>query len=304
MDVLVGIIFALSSLVLIFSILMQSGKSAGLSGSIGGGAEQIFGKNEARGMEKLFDTAEEFIIIISPFIKLHPRFIDALKRKMENEYFHLVIVFGKNEKDLSKSLSQGDIEFFKKFSNVEIRYESRLHAKYYANENMAILSSMNLYEYSQNNNIEFGILTKTGKLISDPLDVDAYNYFDQVIENSELLFQKEAQFESKMMGLSSKYIGTEIKIDKLSNSDSKAGHKEISQPSKLKPGYCIRSGVPIPFDPKRPLSDGAYKSWSQYSDENYPEKFCHFSGEKSNGETSFSRPILRKNWTDAKKYTK
>ncbi|MEQ8551827.1 MAG: phospholipase D family protein [Cyclobacteriaceae bacterium] len=254
-------------------------------------------------LEKLFNNAKEFIILISPFIKLHSRFIDALKNKIEDEYFHLVIVFGKNEKDLSKSLSPDDFEFFKKFSNVEIRYERRLHAKYYANENMAILSSMNLYEYSQNNNIEFGIMTKTGKLISDPLDGDAYNYFDQVIENSELLFQKEAQFESKMMGLSSKYIGTEIKIDKLStNSDTEASHKEISQPTKLKPGYCIRTGIPIPFDPKKPLSDSAYKIWSQYSDENYPEKFCHYSGEKSNGETSFARPILRKNWDNAKKY--
>lgn len=55
MSLAINIIFALSSLILIFSILMQSGKSAGLSGSIGGGAEQIFGKNEAKGWEKIFD---------------------------------------------------------------------------------------------------------------------------------------------------------------------------------------------------------------------------------------------------------
>lgn len=55
MDVIIKIIFALSSLTLIFSILMQSGKSAGMSGAIGGGAEQIFGKNEAKGWEKVLD---------------------------------------------------------------------------------------------------------------------------------------------------------------------------------------------------------------------------------------------------------
>lgn len=48
------IIQVLSSLVLIVSILLQSGKSAGLSGSIGGGAEQLFGKNKARGYDELF----------------------------------------------------------------------------------------------------------------------------------------------------------------------------------------------------------------------------------------------------------
>lgn len=60
---LIKVIFALSSLVLIFSILMQSGKSAGLSGSIGGGAEQIFGKNEAKGWDKLLDKMTKIAAI-------------------------------------------------------------------------------------------------------------------------------------------------------------------------------------------------------------------------------------------------
>ena len=44
----------------------------------------------------------------------------------------------------------------------------------------------------------------------------------------------------------------------------------------------------------------AYKSWSKYGDAEYPEKFCHFSGEPSNGETTVSKPILKKNWKKAK----
>jgi len=37
--------------VLIVSVLLQSGKSAGLGGAISGGAEQLFGKQKARGMD-------------------------------------------------------------------------------------------------------------------------------------------------------------------------------------------------------------------------------------------------------------
>lgn len=51
----VTVILVISALVLIASILLQSGKSAGLSGSIGGGAEQLMGKSKARGYDKLFD---------------------------------------------------------------------------------------------------------------------------------------------------------------------------------------------------------------------------------------------------------
>lgn len=47
------ILLAISSLVLIASILLQSGKSAGLSGAIGGGAEQLFGKKKSKGYEAI-----------------------------------------------------------------------------------------------------------------------------------------------------------------------------------------------------------------------------------------------------------
>ncbi|SEQ27228.1 preprotein translocase subunit SecG [Piscibacillus halophilus] len=36
---------------LIVVVLLQSGKSAGLSGAISGGAEQLFGKQKARGID-------------------------------------------------------------------------------------------------------------------------------------------------------------------------------------------------------------------------------------------------------------
>lgn len=39
------------SIGLIVMVLLQSGKSAGLSGAISGGAEQLFGKQKARGLD-------------------------------------------------------------------------------------------------------------------------------------------------------------------------------------------------------------------------------------------------------------
>ena len=48
MNTALMIILALASVVLIVSILMQSGNSAGMAGTIGGGAEQLFGKKKAR----------------------------------------------------------------------------------------------------------------------------------------------------------------------------------------------------------------------------------------------------------------
>ncbi|MFD0129416.1 preprotein translocase subunit SecG [Bacillus subtilis] len=39
------------SMALIIVVLLQSSKSAGLSGAISGGAEQLFGKQKARGLD-------------------------------------------------------------------------------------------------------------------------------------------------------------------------------------------------------------------------------------------------------------
>ncbi|UUI05614.1 preprotein translocase subunit SecG [Oceanobacillus jeddahense] len=47
----VNIILVIDVIVMIALVLLQSGKSAGLSGAISGGAEQLFGKQKARGID-------------------------------------------------------------------------------------------------------------------------------------------------------------------------------------------------------------------------------------------------------------
>ncbi|SHF07221.1 preprotein translocase subunit SecG [Seinonella peptonophila] len=47
----VKIALAVVSVLLVLVVLLQSGKSAGLSGAIGGGAEHLVGKAKARGID-------------------------------------------------------------------------------------------------------------------------------------------------------------------------------------------------------------------------------------------------------------
>ena len=51
MHALLLTLLVIVSLALIVVVLLQSGKSAGLSGAISGGAEQLFGKQKARGID-------------------------------------------------------------------------------------------------------------------------------------------------------------------------------------------------------------------------------------------------------------
>lgn len=51
MRVLFHVLLIIVSLGLIATVLLQKGKSAGLSGAITGGAEHLFGKQKARGLD-------------------------------------------------------------------------------------------------------------------------------------------------------------------------------------------------------------------------------------------------------------
>lgn len=51
MLIFMKILLIIASVGLIAIVLLQKGKSAGLSGAISGGAEHLFGKQKARGLE-------------------------------------------------------------------------------------------------------------------------------------------------------------------------------------------------------------------------------------------------------------
>ena len=53
MSLALKIVLLIASIILTISILLQSSNSAGLSGSIGGGAEQLFGKKRSSGYDAI-----------------------------------------------------------------------------------------------------------------------------------------------------------------------------------------------------------------------------------------------------------
>lgn len=51
MATFINVLLIIDAIIMITLIVLQSGTSAGLSGAISGGAEQLFGKRKARGMD-------------------------------------------------------------------------------------------------------------------------------------------------------------------------------------------------------------------------------------------------------------
>lgn len=65
------IVHIILAVILIAVVLLQSGKNAGLSGTISGGAETFFGKNKARtldGMLSRITSVAAVLFIITSFV--------------------------------------------------------------------------------------------------------------------------------------------------------------------------------------------------------------------------------------------
>ncbi|MBR5620301.1 MAG: preprotein translocase subunit SecG [Clostridia bacterium] len=64
LEIILGILILLTSLLIVVLVLLQEGKQQGLSGAIAGGAETFFGKSKGRTMEqKLVKITRVFAVV-------------------------------------------------------------------------------------------------------------------------------------------------------------------------------------------------------------------------------------------------
>lgn len=184
--------------------------------------EFLFDEQLIAALNTLIKASKHKLILISPYIDLDERIVDALKEKKARHDFELKILFGKNENNYKKSMKKDSMEFFKQFPNVEIRYNERLHAKFYQNDFEIICTSLNLYDYSLANNIEVGIkaayaskgllgkateavgtviITSVDKVRQDVLgmkkEMDPIEKFQTIFNLSELLYKTSPKIKEK-----------------------------------------------------------------------------------------------------------
>lgn len=62
-QIIVSIVYFIIALVLIAIVILQSGKSAGLSGAIGGGADTFLSKNKAKSVDSKLAKLTKWIAI-------------------------------------------------------------------------------------------------------------------------------------------------------------------------------------------------------------------------------------------------
>ena len=106
-------------------------------------------------LEELIRGAEERLVLISPFLRVNQRIRDLLADK-DRLKIDTRVVYGKSE------LSPEQSEWLSSTPSIRTSYCANLHAKCYLSEKKALLTSMNLYEFSQINTSRWVFLVDRG----------------------------------------------------------------------------------------------------------------------------------------------
>lgn len=127
-------------------------------------------------LEELIKNARERLYLISPYLKLNSRIRELLEDK-DRMKIDVRIVYGKSE------LQPTETAWLKNLNYVRTSYCPNLHAKCYISETACIITSLNLYEFSQINNNEMGILLSRDE--DGDVYLDAYNEAQRIIRISD-----------------------------------------------------------------------------------------------------------------------
>ena len=127
-------------------------------------------------LEELIKNARERLILISPYLRLNDRIKELLEDKNRLK-IDIRIVYGKSD------LHPDEIKWMQKLDYVRLSFCKSLHAKCYMSESECIISSLNLYEFSQVNNNEMGISVR--KYEDDDVFKDAYEEAQRIIRISD-----------------------------------------------------------------------------------------------------------------------
>ena len=127
-------------------------------------------------LEEMIKDASDRLILISPFLKLNDRMKELLADKNRLK-IDVRIVYGKSE------LQPQEIEWLRGLAYIRTSFCKNLHAKCYMNEEMCIVTSLNLYEFNQVNNNEMGILIN--RSVDSQLYKDANEEAQRIIRISD-----------------------------------------------------------------------------------------------------------------------
>ncbi len=197
-------------------------------------------------LQQLINNSYEKLILISPYLKIGDRLKQSIEDK-DRMKIDIRLIYGKNELELAEH------NWLKSLKTIRTSFCQNLHAKCYLNEKEAIITSMNLYDFSQTNNNEMGIYIDKN---NDP------ELYDNIYKETMRLVR----------------ISDEIKVS-VTQVPKNEKTEKIAKACLNGSGFCIRCKANFEIKPKSPYCYKCFNSWKKSGNNDYEEKYCHICGE-------------------------
>lgn len=212
-------------------------------------------------IENIIMTARAKLVLVSPYFQLSKPLFERL-RDADGRGVKIVIVY---RKDRLKMTEKGQLAALK---NLTLHFCENLHAKCYFNKDRMVLTSMNMYEFSEKNNREMGVLIKKAE--------DESVFTAAIEEVRSIIHAAVPQPGDRLVGEGQR-------------SAANGPPASWSNPSRITAGFCIRCKYKLQFDPERPLCLDCFLEWSAYGNPYYVEQYCHLCGKPH--PTSKDKPL-------------
>jgi len=194
-------------------------------------------------LQQLIKNTQQQLILISPYLKVNERMKEELQ-ELDRFRRDIRLIFRDIPMDpVTQNWLRG-------LPSIRTSYCQNLHAKCYLNESEAIITSMNLYEFSQVNNHEMGVLI--AKEQEPDLYADVYNEAQKLLRSSNTIT---------------------IAVSEV----PKALHSSKAETAKTI-GFCIRCHAELKLNPTVPYCKDCYVKWKKKSNNAQAEKYCHICG--------------------------
>ncbi|MFP5042928.1 phospholipase D family protein [Parasediminibacterium sp. JCM 36343] len=212
-------------------------------------------------IENIIIGAKSKLVLVSPYLQISKTFFERLK-DASNKNVAIKIIYGKDELKPNEKNSLAELK------NVELFYFQNLHAKCYLNESKMVITSMNMYEFSEKTNREMGVLIDRNidKELFDKAIAETFS----ILQSAEPILLKRAERQ------------TTIPFKTVPNGQSRPSYQKQLR------GYCIRCETRIEYNPEKPYCADCFAIWVQFENPDYMENVCHRCGEYD--ETSMNKP--------------
>ncbi len=227
-------------------------------------------------IENIIIEAKRKLVLVSPYLQISTTFYERLKEASEKgveiQIIYREVNLNPNEKRQLECLK-----------NISLFCSSNLHAKCYYNEDNMVITSMNMYEFSEKHNREMGVLIN--RKDDQKIYEKAYTEAESILHNSTQQYKSAIKKETKRYESSSNSVGEQF----LSYGINKI--QQYMKSKQPKYGYCIRCNTQILYNPNKPYCEDCFKTWASWGDWDFVDKVCHRCGKET--KATMRKPLCK-----------